>query len=85
MTPSSHRSFTETELVLASHNAGKLREIAALFEGHPFTVTSASRHGVPSRGNRGRFSGNGWLKAHYHGGHRQGGVADDSRAWRAGS
>ena len=44
---SPHRIFTETDLVLASHNAGKLREISALFEGRPFQVTSAVDHDVP--------------------------------------
>ena len=43
---SPHRIFTETDLVLASHNAGKLREISALFEGRPFQVTSAADHDV---------------------------------------
>ena len=64
MTPTTHRIFTETELVLASHNAGKLREIEALFEGRPFTVTSASQHGVPEpEETEDSFSGNALLKA----------------------
>ncbi|HCV89609.1 MAG TPA: non-canonical purine NTP pyrophosphatase, partial [Alphaproteobacteria bacterium] len=64
MTPSTHRIFTETDLVLASHNAGKLREITALFEGRPFTVTSAGQHGVAEpEETEDSFSGNALLKA----------------------
>ncbi|MGC6518759.1 MAG: non-canonical purine NTP pyrophosphatase, partial [Candidatus Puniceispirillaceae bacterium] len=64
MTATAHRAFTESELVLASHNAGKLREIAALFEGRPFTVTSAGQHDVPEpEETEDSFSGNALLKA----------------------
>ena len=59
-----HRIFTETELVLASHNAGKLREISALFEGRPFRVTSAANHDVPEpEETEDSFLGNAALKA----------------------
>ena len=51
------RRFTDDELVLASHNDGKLREISALFADYPFRVTSAKTYS-PSRtgGDRGQFS-----------------------------
>jgi len=41
------RMFTEDELVIASHNDGKLREITALFSGRPFLVTSARTYDLP--------------------------------------
>ncbi|MEC7496272.1 MAG: non-canonical purine NTP pyrophosphatase, partial [Pseudomonadota bacterium] len=40
------RRFSDDELVLASHNDGKLREIAALFADHPFRVTSAKTYNL---------------------------------------
>ena len=43
----SYRQFAEDELVLASHNPGKLREIAALFADQPFRVTSAQNYDLP--------------------------------------
>jgi len=64
MNAARHRIFAEPELVLASHNAGKLREITALFEGHPFTVTSAADHDVEEpEETEDSFSGNALLKA----------------------
>ena len=61
-----HRIFTESELVLASHNKGKLREIAALFAGRPFTVSSAADHDVPEPDEtEDSFAGNALLKAHH--------------------
>ena len=61
-----HRIFTETELVLASHNAGKLREISALFEERPFQVTSAAEHDVPEpEETEDSFIGNAVLKARH--------------------
>ena len=63
---SPHRIFTETDLVLASHNAGKLREISALFEGRPFQVTSAADHNVPEpEETKDSFIGNAVLKARH--------------------
>ena len=63
---SPHRIFTETDLVLASHNAGKLREISALFEGRPFQVTSAADHDVPEpEETEDSFIGNAVLKARH--------------------
>ena len=61
-----HRIFTGSELVLASHNKGKLREIAALFKGRPFAVTSAADHDVPEPDEtEDSFAGNALLKAHH--------------------
>ena len=63
---SPHRIFTETDLVLASHNAGKLREISALFEGRPFQVTSAADHDVlEPEETEDSFIGNAVLKARH--------------------
>ncbi len=41
------RPFTESQLVLASHNQGKLKEIAALVVPFGVTVTSAGALGLP--------------------------------------
>jgi len=61
-----HRIFAESELVLASHNQGKLREIAALFAGKPFTVSSATDHGVlEPEETEDSFVGNALLKARH--------------------
>lgn len=58
------RKFIENELVLASHNAGKLREIAALFEEYAFRVTSASDYDLPEpEETEDTFLGNAVLKA----------------------
>ncbi len=63
---SPHRIFTETELVLASHNAGKLREISAMFEERPFQVTSAADYDVPEpEETEDSFIGNAVLKARH--------------------
>ena len=60
----SSRQFAEDELVLASHNAGKLREIAALFAGWPFRVTSAQDYNLlEPEETEVTFSGNALLKA----------------------
>jgi len=61
-----NRIFAESELVLASHNQGKLREIAALFAGKPFTVSSATDHGVlEPEETEDSFVGNALLKARH--------------------
>lgn len=61
-----HRIFAESELVLASHNQGKLREIATLFAGKPFTVSSATDHGVlEPEETEDSFVGNALLKARH--------------------
>ena len=60
----SYRQFAEDELVLASHNPGKLREIAALFADQPFRVTSAQDYDLPEpEETEVTFSGNALLKA----------------------
>ena len=60
----SYRQFAEDELVLASHNPGKLREIAALFANQPFRVTSAQDYDLPEpEETEVTFSGNALLKA----------------------
>ena len=58
------RMFTEDELVIASHNDGKLREITALFADRPFLVTSARTYGLPEpEETEDSFLGNAALKA----------------------
>ena len=58
------RIFNQEELVIASHNDGKLREIAALFAGRPFLVTSAKDHDLPEpEETEDSFLGNAALKA----------------------
>ena len=59
-----HRKFEADELVLASHNAGKLREIAALFETYDFRVSSAAEYDLPEpEETEDSFVGNAILKA----------------------
>ena len=59
-----HRKFEADELVLASHNAGKLREIAALFEAYDFRVSSAADYDLPEpEETEDSFIGNAILKA----------------------
>ena len=41
------RRFAEPKLVIATHNAGKLREIAALIEPFGVAVVSAGSLGLP--------------------------------------
>lgn len=41
------RKFTEESLIIASHNAGKVREIAVLLEDYVSDVTSAAEHDLP--------------------------------------
>ncbi|SOH93259.1 XTP/dITP diphosphohydrolase [Monaibacterium marinum] len=53
-------------LVLASHNAGKLREITALLEPYGIDVTSAGVLGLPEpEETEDTFAGNARLKAHF--------------------
>ena len=60
----SYRQFVEDELVIASHNPGKLGEIAALFVDRPFRVTSAQDYDLPEpEETEVTFSGNALLKA----------------------
>ena len=54
------------ELVLASHNAGKLREISALLGPHGFRVRSAAEFGLSEPAEtETSFAGNARIKAHY--------------------
>ncbi|HTH95877.1 MAG TPA: RdgB/HAM1 family non-canonical purine NTP pyrophosphatase [Stellaceae bacterium] len=58
------RRFAGGKLVLASHNAGKLREIAALLEPFGIEVSSAADHGLPEPEETGAtFIANAELKA----------------------
>ena len=59
------RQFSENELVIATHNKGKLREIKALLDGFDFTVISASSLGLAEpEETETSFQGNALLKAH---------------------
>ena len=59
------RQFSEDQLVIATHNRGKLREIEALFDGFEFRVVSAGSLGLaePEETEK-SFRGNALLKAH---------------------
>lgn len=60
------RSFDGTELVLASHNAGKLREIAELLTPYGIKVSSAADHGLDEpEETEETFAGNARIKAHF--------------------
>ncbi|SFR01031.1 RdgB/HAM1 family non-canonical purine NTP pyrophosphatase [Poseidonocella sedimentorum] len=60
------RKLTDTTLVLASHNAGKLREISALLEPFGKTVKSAGDFGLDEpEETEDSFAGNARIKAHY--------------------
>ena len=59
------RRLDGARLVLASHNAGKLAEIAALFAPYAVTVTSAGDLGLPEPAEtEATFVGNARIKAH---------------------
>jgi XTP/dITP diphosphohydrolase len=59
------RRFTGGRLVVATHNAGKLAEIAALFDGRPVKVVSAGALGLPEPPEtETSFVGNARIKAH---------------------
>ena len=58
------RQFAEDQLVIATHNKGKLREIQALFDGFGFYVVSASSLGLAEpEETETSFRGNAILKA----------------------
>jgi XTP/dITP diphosphohydrolase len=58
------RRFTGDTLVIASHNPGKVREIADLLEPHGITVRSAGELGLPEPAETGdSFRANAALKA----------------------
>jgi XTP/dITP diphosphohydrolase len=60
----SHRILTETRIVLASHNAGKVRENAALLAEYGVTVVSAGELGLPEPAEtEDSFLGNARIKA----------------------
>lgn len=66
------RRFEGNQLILASHNAGKLREIATLVEPFGVSVKSAGELGLEEpEETEDTFAGNARIKAHYaakHGG-----------------
>lgn len=58
------RQFAEDQLVIATHNKGKLREIQALFDGFGFRVISAGSLGLAEpEETETSFRGNALLKA----------------------
>ena len=65
MTGSAHRTFTGDRLVIATHNPGKLREIAALIAPFGVTALSAGALGLAEPEETGAtFEANAALKAH---------------------
>lgn len=59
------RRLVEPRLVVATHNSGKLEEIAALLAGYPVEVVSAAALGLPAPDEtETSFLGNARLKAH---------------------
>ncbi len=60
-----HRKLTPGKLVIASHNAGKVREIRALLEPYGIDPVSAGDLGLPEPAETGTsFAENALLKAH---------------------
>ncbi|MWB76944.1 RdgB/HAM1 family non-canonical purine NTP pyrophosphatase [Pseudooceanicola sp. 216_PA32_1] len=60
------RKFDGRQLVIATHNAGKLREIAALLAPFGVEVSSAADHGLDEpEETEDTFAGNARIKAHY--------------------
>jgi XTP/dITP diphosphohydrolase len=58
------RQFTEKELIIATHNKGKLQEITALFDRFDFTVIAADNLGLAEpEETETSFRGNALLKA----------------------
>jgi len=58
------RAFSDDVLVIATHNAGKLREISALFADYPFHVVAAGDLGLAEPDEtETSFTGNALLKA----------------------
>ena len=61
-----HRRFTGDQLVVATHNKGKLEEIGALLAPFAVRVTSAADHGLTEPAEtETTFVGNARIKAHY--------------------
>jgi XTP/dITP diphosphohydrolase len=60
------RKLTEPKIVLASHNAGKLREISELLKPFGIEVISAGELGLDEpEETESTFHGNARIKAHY--------------------
>lgn len=60
------RKFSGDTLVIASHNAGKLREIAALVQPFGVTCKSAGDFGLPEPAEtESSYAGNARIKAHF--------------------
>ncbi|KPP86521.1 MAG: non-canonical purine NTP pyrophosphatase, RdgB/HAM1 family [Rhodobacteraceae bacterium HLUCCO07] len=60
------RRFDGSDLVIATHNKGKLREISALLEPFGVRVSSASEHGLEEPDEtEDTFAGNARIKAHF--------------------
>ena len=60
------RKLTERRICLASHNAGKLREIAELLAPYGIEVVSAGELGLPEPAEtEDSFAGNARIKAHF--------------------
>lgn len=59
------RAFDGNELLIATHNTGKLEEIAALLAPYGITCTSNADHGLPEPDEtETTFAGNARIKAH---------------------
>lgn len=59
------RAFTGTQLLVATHNPGKLEEIAALLAPYGVACTGAAAHGLPEPAEtENTFVGNARIKAH---------------------
>lgn len=59
------RRFAGDQLLVATHNAGKLEEIAALLADHGVTVMGAAAHDLPEpEETETSFAGNARIKAH---------------------
>lgn len=59
------RKFAEKQLLVATHNKGKLEEIADLLTPYGITVTSAADHNLPEpEETENTFVGNARIKAH---------------------
>ncbi len=59
------RRFAEDSLVVATHNQGKLEEIAALLQPYGLVITSNADHGLPEPAETGTtFADNARIKAH---------------------
>jgi len=59
-----HRPLTETRLLLATHNAGKAREVSALLAEHGIAVVTAGELGLPvPEETETTFVGNATIKA----------------------